>query len=161
MYYIYLITNKINGKEYVGRTCQPLAWRFAEHCRSKTALGKAIQWYSRESFTITAIAEAETFERSCVLEIRAIKVYGTMAPVGYNLTAGGEGIGVWSEEHRAKISKIMTGRHPTQEARAKMSQAARNRAPMSEETKQKLRDRVINFTPEQRYRMSLGGRGML
>ena len=42
-FYIYLITNDVNDKVYVGQTTKPIQERFIEHCSSPSKLGKAIQ----------------------------------------------------------------------------------------------------------------------
>lgn len=62
----------------------------------------------------------------------------------------------FSEEHKAKLSLANTGQTRTDEARAKMSESARLRAPISEETRAKMRatSSVTNSTPEYRAKMS-------
>ena len=66
---IYKITNKINGKVYVGQTTKTLKERFEKHCWGTTkkdsyhfnmAIKKAIKKYGKENFTIELIEEVET-----------------------------------------------------------------------------------------------------
>lgn len=49
-FYIYLITNDVNDKVYVGQTTKPIQERFIEHCSSPSKLGKAIQSIGKEHF---------------------------------------------------------------------------------------------------------------
>ena len=53
--YIYVITNKINGKQYVGQTSRDIDTRFAEHWgdkRSNSAIHLAIQKYGVQNFKV-------------------------------------------------------------------------------------------------------------
>ena len=102
---IYLITNRINGKQYVGQTSRSLKRRFYEHSRHKSAIGKAIKKYGRENFTIETIDVCETFEMANEREQYWIAFYGCVAPNGYNLTEGGKN-GARSEETCRKLSII-------------------------------------------------------
>ena len=63
---IYKITNKINGKVYIGQTTKSLKERFQKHCwnTGKTdlyhfnmAIKKAIKKYGKNNFTIELIEE--------------------------------------------------------------------------------------------------------
>ena len=65
---IYKITNKINGKIYVGQTTKSLNERFQKHCWGTTqndkyhlnmAIKKAIKKYGKENFAIELIEEVE------------------------------------------------------------------------------------------------------
>ncbi len=65
---IYKITNKVNGKIYVGQTIKTLEERFQKHCWGTTekdkyhlnmAIKKAIKKYGKENFIIELIEEAE------------------------------------------------------------------------------------------------------
>ncbi|MBH9580891.1 hypothetical protein DOS62_06615 [Staphylococcus felis] len=47
-YEVYKITNKINGKSYVGITTQGIKERFKQHCQSKSCVGNAIRKYGKE-----------------------------------------------------------------------------------------------------------------
>ena len=51
-FYIYLITNDVNDKVYVGQTTKPIQERFIEHCSSPSKLGKAIQSIGKEHFQV-------------------------------------------------------------------------------------------------------------
>ena len=53
--YIYLITNSVNGKQYVGQTKTTIEHRFKQHISKKkishcSALGGAIEKYGEENF---------------------------------------------------------------------------------------------------------------
>ena len=65
---IYKITNKINGKIYIGQTVKSLKERFQKHCWGTTekdsyhlnmAIKKAIRKYGKQNFTIELIEEVE------------------------------------------------------------------------------------------------------
>jgi group I intron endonuclease len=88
---IYLITNKINGKMYVGQTRNKLKERWAAHkrCRDNMAIAKAIKKYGIEKFSIQVIDRCQTADELNKKEIDWIKHYGTLYPSGYNLQEGG------------------------------------------------------------------------
>lgn len=97
-----------NGKKYIGISHQP-ARRFQQHytesnCGSRLPVHLAIALYGRESVVLEVIGEAYTREKIGWMEIEAIEKYGTLAPYGYNLKAGGGlGGGVMCEEARARM----------------------------------------------------------
>jgi len=93
---------------------------------------------------------ASDWEYLCELEQKAIAAFGTMAPGGFNLTAGGEGAPgqIWTPEQRAKMSIARkgkgTGPRPhargwshDAEAKRKISEAGKGRE-FSEETRAKI-----------------------
>lgn len=91
---IYLITNRINGKMYVGQTTTPLSYRFTNHksdARNNRGyyLASAIRRYGEENFTISVILECNECDLN-INEIEQIKLLNTKAPNGYNLTDGGD-----------------------------------------------------------------------
>ena len=56
---IYCITNKVNGKQYVGQTVRSAEERFKEHCRDKKMyISKAIRKYGKENFIVETIDSA-------------------------------------------------------------------------------------------------------
>jgi group I intron endonuclease len=92
---IYLITNKVNGKHYVGLTRLTIAERFRAHtskanCRSRLLLPAAIYKYGVTNFTIDLIQTADSECDAQTLERSFIQEYGSFVPNGYNMTRGGE-----------------------------------------------------------------------
>ena len=95
MAYIYLITNDINNKPYVGVTVTSLPERFSKHIwesynrKDHSPLHYAIKKYGSEHFKINKIEECpvkKAFQR----EKFWIKYYDSYQN-GYNATTGGEG----------------------------------------------------------------------
>lgn len=109
---VYLITNKINGKKYVGQTIRPIAQRFREHCRADSVIGCAIRKYGEFNFTIEHIDTAFSLEELNALEQFWIKEHDSYNN-GYNLTIGG-GSGTvgyrHTEDARKKMSESHTGK---------------------------------------------------
>lgn len=94
---IYKITNKINGKVYIGQTVKSLKERFQRHCQSTSSkdkyhlnmvIKKAIKKYGKENFTIELIEEVET-TRLDEREVYWISFYDSYNN-GYNCTLGGQ-----------------------------------------------------------------------
>ena len=88
---VYLITNTINGKRYVGQTTKSLESRFRHHTKygNCRALRGAIKKYGKENFIIEAVCEPPTIELMNELEAECIRLYNSLVPNGYNLTEGG------------------------------------------------------------------------
>ena len=86
---IYLITNLLNDKKYVGQTTRTLEERFAEHAKADSLLGKAIQKAGVENFTIEVIEQCETQEELDKRETFWIANMDCKHPKGYNCTSGG------------------------------------------------------------------------
>lgn len=122
MFFIYKITNKINGKIYIGKTCRDIQTRWREHKsranqKEKFYLHNAIHKYGPENFSIEEIDKTENIEEINILEQKWINYYNsTDKNKGYNLTNGGDGIQkynwdefrkLWDEGYSVKeISKI-------------------------------------------------------
>lgn len=94
---IYKITNKLNGKIYIGQTVKSLEKRFQKHCWETTendkyhlnmAIKKAIRKYGKENFTIELIEEVET-DKLDEREVYWISFYDSYNK-GYNCTLGGQ-----------------------------------------------------------------------
>lgn len=100
--YIYLIVNKVNGKQYIGQTTQSIEKRFKRHIYDAKGnytnmyLHKAMRKYGEDNFLIWQIDLIEHNEKHELmtnlntLEKYYIAEYNTLSPYGYNLTKGGE-----------------------------------------------------------------------
>ena len=88
---IYKITNKLNGKSYIGQTMQLVVKRWRAHIsrKSTSAIHAAIKAYGKENFSFEVIEIAPTIEELNMLEQKYIKEFNTMSPNGYNLDMGG------------------------------------------------------------------------
>ena len=96
---IYLITNKLTNKKYVGQTSRSLLTRWREHCyQHECIIDKAIDKYGENNFTIEVIDTADTLDQLNDKEIYWIKYYNSKLPNGYNVSDGGSGISVKKDE---------------------------------------------------------------
>lgn len=99
MAYIYKITNKINGKLYVGKTNLSLERRFNQHVSDSTKqseqhrpLYAAFAKYGVENFEISLIEETPIPEEREQFYIDKLNTYVGNKPCnGYNATSGGDG----------------------------------------------------------------------
>lgn len=163
---IYLITNNVNGKRYVGLTSRSVSERWAEHLeeargsRSRRALTLAIRKYGAPAFTIEQIAEADDWDSLCLAEVDLIESLGTKAPLGYNMTDGGEGSRGLCEEALERMREKCRKLRHTPESRQKISEAGAGRI-MSEETKARISSKHSGkvLSPEHRQKLSLAKTG--
>ena len=104
---IYLISCRINGKQYVGKTKQKLERRISQHKydskKGSIGLGAAIRKYGWENFSVEVLEVCPVAMLS-EREIHFIVELKSKAPNGYNLTDGGEGLVNPTDETRAKMS---------------------------------------------------------
>lgn len=130
MHTVYLITNTINGRRYVGQTKTSLQRRFNGHQRKDRRcaryLHNAILKYGKENFIIEAIIDGLTEEMADEFEAEFIERYCTLVPNGYNLMSGGN-VSRHSQETKELIRQIRTGTKASDEAKRKMSEARRGK----------------------------------
>ncbi|MFT9089818.1 MAG: NUMOD3 domain-containing DNA-binding protein, partial [Gluconacetobacter sp.] len=117
--YVYLLTNDINGKKYVGISYNPPG-RWQEHFGGKNVISKALRKYGFENFTKEVIAVSNR-KGALELEEHYCEIHNSLQPNGYNLKAGGHGSHQTSEETRSKMSAALKGRKLSLEYRAQMS----------------------------------------
>lgn len=127
---IYLVTNTVNGMQYVGVTSRSLVKRWGEHKTDAKAgrgwaLHVAIRRYGPDAFDVTEIGRGDDWPALCKREQDLIAELGCLSPAGYNLTPGGEGNPgrVVTIETRAKLRMAHTGKTLSAEHRAKLSAA--------------------------------------
>lgn len=125
---VYLVTNRINGKRYVGKTIRSLSDRKQAHKKcvekgSKTAFHNAIRKYGFASFDWEVLIEEDTNRLLNRWEKWYIRKLGTRPPAGYNLTDGGDGLNNPSDEVREKIGSAFRGKKLTPEHIAKCTVA--------------------------------------
>lgn len=109
MYAIYIITNTINAKQYVG-IAKNLQARWNQHKslnKSSPYLHAAIKKHGVDAFIFTHFATAFDRESACLIEQTLIVEHNTKAPHGYNLTDGGEGArgAIVEQKTRSKLSQ--------------------------------------------------------
>lgn len=128
---IYLITNKKNGKQYVGLTTTSLKKRMSVYKtysknppKKLTKILKALHKYGFDNFEIDVLEAGFKSEADLVAaEISWIAVLDTYKN-GYNSSLGGDLV---SEATRDKMSKAQKGRVHSAEARKKLSEALKGR----------------------------------
>ena len=82
---IYKITNKVNGKIYIGQSIH-IEKRWQEHCQpsnNKSLIAKAIKKYGKENFLFEVVEQCIE-EELLKKEEYYIKLYNSVVPNGYN-----------------------------------------------------------------------------
>ena len=141
MYYIYRITNKINGKTYIGQ--HKYKSLNDDYMGSGALLKKAQKKYGMKNFEkeilysrIQYKATADDMEKFAIAKERAL------GKAEYNIADGGQG-GNLGEEVNKKLrgeNNPFYGKRHSEETKKKMSEARKNKkfGPCSEETKRKI-----------------------
>lgn len=129
---VYCITNKVNGKKYIGQTTLPVLSRWSAHCNEYSgcrSIAGAIKKHGKESFTVEVLRSAYSKEELNLSEIELIEFHGTRdREYGYNLSAGGLSDKP-SVESKALMALAKIGRKASELTRRKMSDAKKGIAP--------------------------------
>lgn len=148
---VYVHTNKINGKKYVGQTCQipEKRWKNGLGYQRNPYFYNAIQKYGWDNFEHEVIASNLTLDEANNMEEFYINKFDTMNNInGYNMQSGGQNK-MHIEETKEKIRNAHLGKHVSEETKAKLCEKnsgennphyGRHR---SEETKRKIGDAQI------------------
>lgn len=101
---IYMYTNNINGKQYIGQTSRPLKIRHWQHLSQDCGyIDRAIRKYGMENFTLSVLEDnIDTIDELNQKEEYYIDKYDTFNN-GYNLNRGGSNKTRFSYELRDKI----------------------------------------------------------
>ena len=153
--YVYLTTNLINGKKYIG---QHKSDCFDSHyIGSGTHLKNAIKKYGRKNFLCEVLAVCESKEELDRQEIFWIAKFDAVnSRVFYNIAHGGNEVGTVSDSTKQKIRNAHTGTHHSDETKRKISQGNTGVSRKhigtkgwhhSEETKQRLSQKNRNQVP--------------
>lgn len=154
MYSIYRITNKINGKLYIGYSKRPEA-RWSDHKKytlggKKGVLYDTMRKHGINNFTFEIIFQS--YDGSYIKDIMEnffIMEFNTRTPEGYNNAPGGQGGAIrtgykHSDCTKAKISRANKGKKHSLETIVKMKSARAGRPgrPQSEKTKRIMSDKA-------------------
>lgn len=179
MYYVYMISNLVNDKLYIGKCADP-DQRWSRHLTAakngKPGDGRyqvihaAMNKYGAENFKLKTIASAETEAKALDLEKQYIKKYNTFKGEGYNCTEGGDGASGYrhNKKTKQKMSQIKRksylgqnnpfyGKTHSKETRRKISEVAKQRTgPKNsfygkQHTKESRRKMKANHYQKKRY----------
>lgn len=148
---LYKITNLINGKCYIGQTNNFNLRMSAHKATYKSMVSKAIHKYGKENFKFEKLAIFEDYMIDDA-EQKAINVFNTICPNGYNLDNGGCLQKQMSDEAKKKLSKSKTGK-PSNRKGKTMSEETRQRLSQSKKGKpisQKIKDMLLNYAKNQK-----------
>lgn len=155
--FVYLATNRINGKRYIGATGKSVDNRRREHLRmaARGLVGcrrfyAAIRKYGADSFEWMTLVECETFDEALAHERKLIS---EIKPE-YNLLPGGQGHratagklrGPQSPELVKKRADANRGKVPSQEHREKIRSALKGRKRPPEVVAKMLASRAIRYS---------------
>lgn len=124
--YVYLIRNNINGKIYVGKHSTDNL--DDGYMGSGNLIKAAIKKYGIDNFTKVYLAFADTEQKLNWFEKFYIRKFNTQdQTIGYNLTAGGDGVlGLKHSEkaiQKMKDNSYWKGRHHSEDTKNKMSES--------------------------------------
>ena len=155
MYYIYRITNKINGKTYIGQHKYKKLNDNYMGSGSIIRLAKkkyGIENFEKEilEFDIPSVELSNDWEQMYILFERA------KGKAEYNIANGGKGSAGFhhTEETKKLLSEINKGKHLSEEAKRKVSEANKGRKP-SDETRQKLSESHKGNRPSEETRKKM------
>lgn len=172
MYYIYKITNLINGKTYIGqRKCpQGINPEQDKYMGSGKHLKCAKLKYGLEFFSKKIlISNIESKEEANTKEIKTIELYKKQGKAEYNIAKGGDGGDIYSclseEEKRNSNRKkscnhYWLGKHLPKEMREKISRANTGKT-LTNEQIERLRNVHIGkkLTEEHKRKISESNKG--
>ena len=125
-YCVYCHTNKINGKRYIGITCNnpQTRWRNGYGYVNNKHFFRAIQKYGWHNFSHEILYTRLSKAEAEVLEVKIIAEYDTANPAyGYNIELGGNGTEKFTDDIKKKISDSLKGHYVSEETKKKISKS--------------------------------------
>jgi len=157
---IYLVTNMLNNKMYIGQTTSN------DGKGHGVAIRHAYKKYGKENFTYEILHDNVSLDLLDDLERKYIAEFNTLSPNGYNLESGGNANKTLSEEQKKKQSEVMKGREPwnkgktgiyseetkrqiieSRKANPNYPNAYKNRKPLTEEQRKNHSEKMKGKTP--------------
>ena len=143
-HYVYEITNKINGKKYIGKhSTNNLNDKYMG---SGVAISEAIKKYGIENFSKNILHLCDSEEESFKFELLEIeKVEATKNSLYYNIASGGKGgvASLWNDlEHRENMSLKTKKQWQDKSFKEKTLKALAN---SNERNKEKYRDNITGI----------------
>jgi hypothetical protein len=130
IYYVYLTTNNLNGKQYVGDRCTCNVEKDNNYIGSGVYLRESIKKYGKKNFSKIILEKFSNRIDSYKAQEKYIKMYNTLKPFGYNISPKGgcnESNSV-SEETKNKIRIKNIGKFVSEETRRKIGESSSNRS---------------------------------
>jgi len=154
-YFIYKTTNIENGKTYIG--CHKTNVIDDGYLGSGTVLRRAISKYGRDKFVRVILEFVESEDLMYEVEKKYVDEVYVDSDMSYNVRCGGLG-GRLNQEIRSLISEKLrkpkaeetkekmrlyhTGRTRSEQTKANMREAHKNRLPPTEEARKKMSERA-------------------
>lgn len=163
---VYMHTNVLTGKSYIGYTKHTLEKRWAGHVYDAFKgdhlyFHKAIRKYGANCWIHSVLEICETSAEAKCVEKSLIREFETRT-TGYNTTDGGEGVigYVWTDEARKTLSLSHRGLNRSKEHCKHLSDALKGRKRSAEhQSKITLARRGLLLSDETKQKMSESRRG--
>ena len=159
---VYLITNTVNGKRYVGLTAQSIAQRWKQHIthsQRKTELSRpicrAIRKHGKGAFSIEPIFSA--LDREALIE--AEKHFIHILVPEYNASSGGEtNFSLENAAYRARLSEKLKAVTRTPEARRAASERTKKHFINNPEARKRACEELKKFRANNPDFSAMGGK---
>lgn len=119
---VYMITNLINGKIYIGQS----KYKNSKYFGSGKLIKKAINKYGINNFKKDIICECNNREELDEKEIFYIKKFNSIIPNGYNISRGG-GREHHNDDTSEKISNSVKGKKHSEETKLKIGLSSKGK----------------------------------
>jgi group I intron endonuclease len=141
-HFIYITTNLVNGKYYIGKRSTPTKDYDPTYLGSGNNIQAAIEKYGKENFKRDIICFTTSKKANAKLEGEIVTLETVKDPLCYNIAPGGQGgdLGPFTAEAKAKMSAAKKGKTHSPETKAKISDSikGKKRSPRTPETREKI-----------------------